>query len=107
MGEISLFGYIEKNGHFFGDFEPLFWQLLKHYNKNKNTFPGHFCGQSHNLTIILTFDMFQAPWGPGTKACFESMIDSLIDYNLFGCKVFYLKHQHNVRHINPHCPPSP
>ena len=34
IDEISQSAYSEKNGNFFGDFEPLFWQLLKCYNKN-------------------------------------------------------------------------
>ena len=39
MGEIKVFGFIEKIGHFFGDFESLFWQLMKRYDIKENGFP--------------------------------------------------------------------
>ena len=51
--------------------------------------------------------MFQAPWGPGAKACFEGMIDSLIDYNWFQLPSLYSKHKHTARHFNAHSPPPP
>ena len=38
MGEICEFEFIKKIGHFFWDFESLFWQLMKRYGKKENGF---------------------------------------------------------------------
>ena len=39
MGEICEFGFIKKIGHLSRDFETLFWQLMKRYDKKENSFP--------------------------------------------------------------------
>ena len=38
MGEICESGFIEKIGHFFWDFQTLFWQLMKRFDKKENGF---------------------------------------------------------------------
>ena len=38
MGEICESGFIGKIGHFIWDFESLFWQLMKRFDKKENGF---------------------------------------------------------------------